>query len=250
MRADDAIMINQQPTQGDVIRRLVIDIETGQAAPELLDLEREMCKAAGNIKDPEKKEKNLADKQAAIDSKDGKLDVNPIACIGVEADGELWHFSTFDFSSDEFAKLSKNGIKAKTAASESEMLKSFRKFCDTKCGDETAVIAWNGKGFDSRRIRFAYARNGIAHPEIFKPYCRNWHVDLMYEFGDKFTVNDSLKKMSRLDQACKYFGVEYHKGLTGAEIPAAVTARRFFEVTRCNIADVLETSEVGRLMGF
>lgn len=251
MTAENVMMIDSiHAISQDAIARLVVDIETGECDEPDLELERSILKPAGNIKSEEKKAENLKKKQEAVEDNDGKLDSNPIACIGVEADGALWHFSTFEFSEEEYAKLSRAGVKVKTAENEADMLKKFKQFCDQQCDEGTRVIAWNGKGFDSRRIRFAYSRNHITHPEIFAPYSRNWHVDLMFEFGDKFTVNNALKKMSSLETACKFFKIAYSKGIKGADIPAAVTAKRFFEVTKANLSDVRETSEVGALMGF
>lgn len=249
MRAD-AVMMTEKSDEFQAVKRLVIDIETASCDAAALELERSLVKPAGNIKDPEKKAKNVEEKQNGIEEKNGLLDSNPIGCIGVEVDGALFHFSTFEFNPSEYARFSRAGIKIVTGADETELLKKFRRFCESNCDESTQIITFNGEAFDIPRLRHAFARNAVNMPEIIKPYARNWHVDLMLEYGRKFTVNNSLKKYVSMETVCKLFRIPFEKEMSGADVPQAIANREFYRVTRYNLKDVKTTSMLADVMGF
>ena len=249
MRADAAMMIDF-PSYFKPFKRVALDIETASCDETALEFERSLVKAAGNIKDPEKKARNIEDKQNGIEEKNGLLDSNPIGCIGVEADGELHHFSTFEFTPEEYAKFSRADIRIVTGTDETELLKKFRRFCVLNCDDTTQIVTFNGESFDLPRLRHAFARNAVAMPEIIKPYSRNWHVDLMLEYGRKFTVNSALKRFVSMETACKFFRIPFVKEMSGREVPQAIANKEFFRVTRYNLKDVKTTSALADVMGF
>lgn len=244
--------------------RLVLDIETAPLTQVGLEIEQSIVKPSGNFRDTtdkktgevltaeSKKQAQIEMKRAKVPNDDGKLDSNPIGCIGVEADGELFHFSTFTFSQEEHAKFSKVGVTLITGGDEADMLKKFRKWCENENSELTRTLSWNGCGFDLRHIRMAYARNHISIPSIFAPYARNWHVDLQKVYCEKFTVNNAFKLFTSLPTACKVLKIHFDgkEIMTGADVPGAIAAEDFFRVTKYNLKDVIATSQVGELMGF
>jgi hypothetical protein len=235
--------------------RIVLDIETAFCSEEALEIEKELVKAPGNYKDEEKKAAKIIEKQNGL--KDGLLDSNPIACIGIEASDEsgassLWHFSTFSFSDEELEKLQEEGVNWVCAESEKDMLKDFRRWCDRNTDEATYTLTWNGYGFDLAKIRLAFARNAVSIPGLLSSRSENKHYDLMSEFGRKFTINSALTRFCSLETACKLMHVEFDAKqlMTGAEVPQSVKDGEYYKVAIYNLKDVLATSEVGFRMGF
>lgn len=242
------------------IVRLCVDIETAQCHPEDLDIEKDVVKASGNFKDTktgtaeEKKAKQIAGKRDKVDDDDGKLDMNPIACIGVDADGEFHHFSWFTFTEEERQKLESIPAVLHIYKDEYDMLKGFRKWLDARTDEFTVTITWNGYDFDNRRIRFRYAVNNLAMPMIYAVESRNRHLDMMHVFCKYFTVKNELKKFCKQQAACKKLKIESQtkdmEDVAGAKFPKAIANGLFYRGSLYNLFDVDDLSTIAKRLGY
>lgn len=239
------------------IKRLCLDIETAKCPEEDMDIEREIVKPSGNFKDTkdgtadEKKAKQIAEKRAAVEEDDGVLDMNPIACIGIEADGELIHFS---YAPEGALEKLEGECKVILSESEEAMLVSFRRWCDSHCDENTYTLSWNGYSFDLSKIRHRFALLDLRLPLMFLPDAPNKHVDLMHVYANKYTVNKNLRKYVAQPVACKLLKIgSKTKGMAdvaGAAFPQAWADGQYYRCSLYNLFDVVDLSEIGSRMGY
>jgi hypothetical protein len=156
----------------------------------------------------------------------------PIACIGFVADGRQFHFSTFEFSDEEFLILLQTGVMPFTFESQPEMLQGFSWWLNAYCGFDTQYVGHNAWNFDYSRLRLAYLKSGLPIPiALSKENKHNCH-DTMRMFswfsGEQYT---SLEIM------CAALEIPFTKTMNGAEVPDAVANKEFMRVTLYNMAD-------------
>jgi hypothetical protein len=241
----------------DAVRRLCLDIETAKCPVEDLEIERDIVKPSGYFVDSEnetadeKKAKQVAKKRAAIEEDDGVLDMNPIACIGIEADGALVHFS---YAPEGSLDKLEGECKVILSDSEEAMLISFRRWCDSHCDENTMTLTWNGYSFDLSKIRHRYAMIDLRLPLMFQPDAPNRHVDLMRVYAGKYTVNRNLQKYISQATAGKLLKIgSKTKGMSdvsGAAFPQAWADGNFYRCALYNLFDVVDLSEIGSRMGY
>jgi hypothetical protein len=242
---------------GDAISRLCLDIETAFCLPSDLEIEKEIVKPSGNFKDnadgtaDEKKVKQIAKKREAIEEDDGLLDMNPIACIGLEADRELWHFSTAPQGSLQALKDESHLIQVEA---EPAMLIAFRRWCDSHTNEDTRTLTWNGFAFDLSKLRHRFALHGLRLPAILAPETSNRHIDLMTIYANRYTVNKALRRFISQQTVCKLLKIDSKtKAMTdvaGAAFPQAWADGEYFRCCLYNLLDVNDLSEIGSRMGY
>lgn len=234
-----------------ITHRIVIDIETGLADEAGLEIEKQVLRPAGNIKDVAKKAENLAAKQEAVSGKDGALDSNPIKVIGIRYKRQYILFTAgFELSEADQAKVLDLGVNVVNSRNEKRMLRRFAQFCNNELIDgDVRLIAWNGYDFDFRRLKFRYAAKKVQLPGILSHGSGTWYVDLMKKFAE-ITVNADLKKCVSLKTACLLLGVKYSKTIDGKDIPTAIKDGNFFEVIESNLNDLRETDIIAKRLGY
>jgi DNA polymerase elongation subunit (family B) len=261
MTEGDAAMteigIDYKADDRDAIRRLCLDIETAKCPDVDMEIERAIVKPSGNFKDTktgtaeEKKAKQIAAKREAVEDDDGVLDMNPIACIGIEADGQLWHFSWFP---EDTLEPLKDVAKLVLAGDEREMLKRFTRWCDAHCDESTLTLTWNGYGFDLSKIRHRCAMYNVKLPDIFAPESPNRNIDLMHVYANKYTVNKALRKFVGQPVACKLLKIDSKtkemSDVAGANFPQAIADGKYYRGALYNLFDVVDLSEIGARMGY
>lgn len=245
--------------EGAAISRLCLDIEAAPCQPEDIKIEQSVIKASGNFKDTktgtaeEKKAAQIEAKKERVYEDDGLLDMNPIACIGIEADGELFHFSWMTYSEQELQKLVDFPCSMFVHENEANMLKGFRSFCNNHCNENTVSLSWNGYSYDLNHIRFRYAVLDIGLPEIFHPDAHNRHVDLMERYCSRFTIDKNAKAMVSQSTVCKKLKIDSNVkegSITGENFLKAFSDGKHFGCTIYNLGDINDLSRIGRRMGY
>lgn len=223
------------------MRYIVLDIETRDADEASLALETSVLKPNGNIKRADSKRKNLEEKAAALREKAALLDSSPVACLALKSETEIFAFCDFPFSPDEQAAFGRAGIGCMAAPNEAQMLISLRSFMNARCDADTEIVTFNGRGFDLPKLRFRYARNGLALPEVLKPR-QNRHTDVMLLYSGYFTIKNT--PFVSLGEVVAFLGIAKGKVFDGAQVPAMIAEGKYGEVLLYNILDTLLTERV------
>lgn len=234
------------------VRRVTLDIETMNPSPEALEMETRFLKAAGNIKDANKKAANLAKKQQAMEEKGGVSNSAPVACIGTLFDGLPLFFSAFPsrFTDDEKAVLAGMGITLFEADSEVAIMMQFAGVINALCDENTRLVTHNGKDFDMPKIRLAFARNNIS--PIPRVLLHNFVSDTMIHFYASFSCKhegNGKTPFISLEEVCAQVRVPFTKGMEAAEVPAAIVRGERLKVALYCMADVMATNSADLRMG-
>ncbi len=223
---------------------LVIDIETADAPPDAVEMEKTFIKSNKNTKVEATKQKQIAEKQANL--KLALLDSAPVSCIGMKTPDHLISFSTFPLTAQERETLGQSGIQTVCTETETEMLQVFGAYLDTIYTEDLELISHNGKesykgdsGFDIPHLRFRYAYYGIPKPRLIKLWAPNFHFDIMHVFPKYFSLLKAGGFVS-LDEVAKRLGLG-HKltGMSGAMSPVLVKEGKYVDALLGNIWDVL-----------
>lgn len=124
---------------------------------------------------------------------------------------------------------------------EVELLLWLRAFLDAETGDETTLVGWNIKGFDLRRLRFAYLRAGLNVPRALRlsaDVC-----DLMEQWSKHWSV--SREPFVKLEVALEAFGLPNHKReFDGSKIDGAIAAGKYEQVLSYAWKDLAQETEL------
>lgn len=210
----------------------VIDIETADPTPEDLAIEKRYMKN-GNLKDPEK----IRAKQDAI--RGGLTDSAPIFCIGTKTPDKLAVFSWGKLTREDENLLMSQGICGVTAVNELDMLLMFAAYLAT-LPENTRLITSNGEHFDLPKLRFRYAKYNLPIPQqLFR-----WkHSDLMRVFG-LFSVSDV--PFFSVEEMASKLGIQFHKVLSGAQVPEFVRDGKHAEVILYNALDCVVEEQIAK----
>ena len=210
----------------------VIDIETADPTPDDLEVEKKYMKN-GNLKDPAK----IAAKQDAI--RGGLTDSAPIFCIGTKTPDRLAVFSWGKLSRDDETLLMSQGILVVSAVNELDMLLMFAAYLET-LPENTRLITSNGEHFDLPKLRFRYAKYDLPIPQqLFK----NKHSDLMRVFS-LFSVSDV--PFFSVEEMASKLGIQFHKVLSGAQVPEFVRDGKHADVILYNAIDCITEEQIAR----
>lgn len=156
----------------------------------------------------------------------------PIACIGVVADCQQFHFSTFEFTEEETLTLLQVGILPFTFPDIRGMLTGFAWFTNTYCSIDTAYVGHNSWFFDFPMLRLAYLREGFGIP--FALSKENKHNG--YDTEQMFNWF-SVKQNASLVDMCAALNIPFTKSMSGAEVPDAIANKEYLRVTLYNMPD-------------
>lgn len=244
---------------------IALDIETRHASEEYISSAKSLVERKSyntRLVDPELIEADRVKKdseyQAALQKiidKSALLNGAEIGCIGVVIDGSIFLHSTFyDIDPDVVKQLSREGVDGVfTYQTEAEMMDCFREQLDSCTSEFTKVVGHNSFDFDFPKIRTACRRSfvgslRVAVPKILTPEFRDNQIDTEQLFTRYYNCEPSRRLMVSLDHICEQFKVEYKKGLSGAEIPGAIAAKRYFEVGRDCLSDAIEAFKIYHAM--
>lgn len=138
-----------------------------------------------------------------------------------------------------------NGIifKQKT---EAEMLEQFWQIA----GQYDTFVSFNGRGFD---VPYLVIRSAIHKIKPTKNLLSNryismqrgaYHVDLM----DQLSFYGAVRKRGSLHLYCRAFGIQSPKasGVTGDDVAGLFKEKKFLEIAKYNVGDLLATRELYR----
>lgn len=116
---------------------------------------------------------------------------------------------------------------------ERDMLTALRYVFDTMCDEHTVLVGHNIRDFDLKKLRMAYARNGLRIPAVLG----NEVFDTMREWGFRFSAtNDPFVSVA---DVCEVLGIPHHKNLVdGSQIEQLWAAGQFDTIINYNLLDV------------
>ncbi|MBI4690979.1 MAG: ribonuclease H-like domain-containing protein [Nitrospirae bacterium] len=144
----------------------------------------------------------------------------------------------FQSPGTECLPFEENGIKFETGT-EKEILEKFWNTVKTY----TQIITFNGRGFDCPFILIRSAVHKIKPSREIMPNRYNGpHIDLF----DQLTFYGASRRRFSLDMWCKTFGIKSPKedGITGYDIKAIFTDKRYVDIARYCMGDVRATKEL------
>lgn len=128
---------------------------------------------------------------------------------------------------------------------ETEMLIALRTLLNGTCDDGTTLVGWNIKGFDLRRLRFAYLRAGLNIPRALRVSAEVY--DMMEEYARHFSVDRC--PFVKLEVALEAFGLENHKReFDGSQVDQALRAGEFDRVLKYAWGDLEKERELFEVM--
>lgn len=215
---------------------VVIDIETRNLTPEMVEFEAQFLKAHAGTKDEVKKEEQIRKKKEALLTRGALAESADIACIGFYIQGmQPVILHTFPYTGVI------DGVECQSYTSVYKMLPVFSEYLDVLC-DETTEIVVARAGFDLPKLRFAYARNRVKMPSILSPKSCNPVFDVLHVFGRYFMVSSSAEYQVGLDEVTARLGIEGgNKIITGADVPGMIDQGNYEEVLIYNSIDVMKT---------
>lgn len=171
---------NRITTEGEgSMSWLVLDIETIAPTDHEMQIELDMIKPAANIKDAAKKKANVESQKKTAKNKAGLLDGAQLSCVGMMSEKFTVCFTSYNLDEKDLDALSNIGVILFQNSTEKGLLQSMNIFFET-VGNDYKIITFNGTNFDLPKIRYRYARNGIAIPKQFGMYIK--HYDLMHVY--------------------------------------------------------------------
>ncbi len=124
---------------------------------------------------------------------------------------------------------------------EKEVLLNLRIFLDQQTDDATTLVGWNIKGFDLRRLRFAYLRAGLNVPRALRVQAPVY--DMMKEYVDGFSVD--RQPFVKLEVALQAFGLPNHKAqMDGSQVDVMIKAGQYDKVLAYAWADIAAETEL------
>ncbi len=222
---------------------VTIDIETLNLSDDELELEFNLVKPNANIKDPQKKEKNINDKKRKIREKSALQDHAKLGCIGCKAGQTVYCFTSFGkMDKKEIEALEHAGILVQQHEAEKDMLQAFNGWIDSETNEETEVVTFNGYGFDLPKIRLASARNSVQIPEVLLPGQPG--KDLMFYYSKYFSTGKS--PFVSLSEVCIRLGICKGKIGSGKLFPRMIEDCEYIEAIIYNALDCILTDKVYR----
>lgn len=221
---------------------MVLDIETLPATGAALELELDLVKAAGNIKDPAKIKENISNKKAAMQQKAALLDSAPIGCIGLKVPGKCYCFTSFSKISVEELEALEVGadIVVVESDNEAQMLETFNTYCQSELDSGTEIITFNGYGFDLPKIRGACARLNTGLADVMGP--RQPGKDLMINYSKYYSQRSDL--FISLDEVVRRIGICDGKLMSGKFFYDLIEKGDHLKAVLYNVIDCYLTEQV------
>ena len=205
--------------------RLTIDIETENGRPEEADVAMRLTWTPSWDWKDETIGKRLREARDKKLEKLALLETAPIGCVSLRSSsGDLMVLhSVAEEPARKFSESVPGHVEG--FANERAMLLGLRLLTDRYVvPHETTIVGFNVKGFDLRRLRRGYVRNGLRLPP-WLALTEQPVFDLMREFGSRFSSEDKL--FIALADVLPFFGMESHKStLSGAEVPGLFAKAR------------------------
>ncbi len=243
--AADATKTDAPAPSGPVVgaRHLCVDIETGNASEDAIDLSANFYKAPSNMKDPEKIKEREVSALAKMREKSALLDLAPIYVVGMmtETSAVLFHWIK---TKKKVESLKNIPAEIHTFKNERDMLGAVREWKDARFTPNQVVVGHNIKSFDIPKLRGGYVRNRLVLPKVLQPAARDGGVvmyDTMKEFLYGFTTELAGDKYVTQEEMVARLGIPGHKHrLSGAEIPRMIAEGKAEEVLAYNYLDFAE----------
>jgi hypothetical protein len=205
-------------------QRLTLDIETEDARPE----DAEALLRTHWSPNPTWTNETIGKRfKEALEKKLDKLaliDAAPIAVVSLKSDTE----AIVLHSVLEDPARTVGACKVEGFATQREMLLALRVVLDQHVDGTTELVGHNVIGFDLRRLRYAFAHEGLRIPRCLAD--RDQPVfDLMREFGRRFSMAGEAdgKLFCALDVVLAGLGIRSHKGdIDGSMVPELVRRAR------------------------
>lgn len=256
IRPTSALTPQMAATVPKAAKHICVDIETGHASEEAIELAQEFAKAAANIKDPEKIKVALEEKRAKIREKSALLDAAPIACLSIVTENEqaIFYYQGMPWPKKLKAITDIKGFEGEIffGKDEADMLVMVRTWLDLRAVPASIFIGFNIYGFDLPKLRQAYVRHRLTLPNVLKPEAADAGVetyDVMQKFLRYFTAEKAGEFYIKLEEVEARLGLPSYKGrVSGAEVPGMVAAGKAREVLTYCYLDTLSTYAAFRAM--
>jgi len=225
---------------GGPYRYLALDIETTDGRPE--EVERWLriqFTPPKNFKTPEAIGKRYLEMAESKAQKMALLDTAPVVIVSLQSDSErrCLHCLRAEPARDA------DGALVEGFATAREMLVALRGVLDNLTSPETELVGHNILGFDLRRLRWMFVREGLRMPGALQGDDQPV-FDTMRQYGRLFTVGDSAPFVA-LGDLLEEFGIPSHKGeMDGSKVPQYVREGRVDELVAYALADVAAEAEL------
>ncbi len=230
------------------VTSIVLDLETGDAAPEAIAAAMTDWRPPSNLKDPEKIEARRKEAAEKLIDRAALLDASPILCIAVQTNGASKAiFNGMDASAPDILDWP-----VVPCGDEKSMLVAFRTWLDSAATPETVLIGHNLREFDLPKLRSAYIRHRLRLPEILKPRLRHEEcaetVDTAALFK-AFSMEHRGDFCPSLDTVAASFGIPRPKQhMSGADCPRLFRDGEIATVCTYCAVDVATTAVAYNLM--
>lgn len=215
---------------------VVIDVETRNLTPDMIEFESKFLKHHPGTKDAGKQEEQISKKKKALETRGALADSAEMAVIGFYIQGMqpiLLH--TLDFTGQI------DGVECQKFTSIYDLLPVFAEYLDVFCDETTEIVVANA-GFDLPKLRFAFAKNRVKMPKILSPKSTNSVFDVLRVFGRYFMVSSVAEYNVGLDEVTTRLCIEGgSKIMTGADVPRMIDEGNHEEVLVYNSIDVMKT---------
>lgn len=206
-------------------KRLTIDIETENARPE----DAEALLRTHWSPTPTWTNETIGKRfKEALEKKLDKLaliDAAPISVVSLKSEAEaIVLHSVYGEDPRQVGSVKVEGFD-----SVREMLLALRVVLDMHVDEQTVLVGHNVIGFDLRRLRYTFVKNGLRLPRCLAD--SNQPVfDIMREFGRRFSMGNGEsdgKLFVKLDVVLDGLGIQSHKGaIDGSMVPELVRRAR------------------------
>lgn len=133
-----------------------------------------------------------------------------------------------------------------------ELLVFLRDWLDEHCDEGTLIVGWNIKGFDLKKIRSWYLREGLNLPKVLrvgqpvfdmmKEYLRHFYKDAKDDPKDEGAKGGV---MLRLSVALRQLNIPSRKDqVNGSMVGAMIREKRFEDLFAYGLDDVNEETEL------
>jgi hypothetical protein len=228
---------------------LVLDLETDAGSVDEIDAALRACWVPpSNMKTPQAIGQRWLDLVAEQKEKAALADQAPVAIVSLVGVAvgrrELRALHCLEAHPLRFDSLSGGAAIAGVEGfgSERELLVALRGLLDQFTDPETELVGHNVQGFDLKKLRYRYLRHGLRLPMALAAGGAPI-FDTMRRFVSHFSRDE--RPFVSLDWLLKEFGIPSHKGeMDGSKVPAYIAERRFEDLIRYALQDVLVEEEL------
>lgn len=199
---------------------VVLDLETGNPPPEVIDAEVSQRMAEwtppGNVKAADKIAEKRAEAERKARERAALMDAAPVLCLALRSEREARLFDAMTPSGEEYTV---EGWRVQWCRQERALLLALRDWLNASCSPATVIAGHNINGFDVPKLRARYLAHRLRLPWLLAPDAENPRCDTMREFP-RHSAEYRDQRFVSLDAVCKSLGIPRPKQvIDGGDCP-------------------------------